>query len=75
MKDGVLMRKWRPPAVPVVDDWKVVHHIVVPRPYQREVISLAHDTPVTGHLGVNKTYNRILNHFYWSKLKQDVSQY
>jgi len=40
MKDGVLMRKWRPPDVPVVDDW-----IVVPRPYQREVISLSHDTP------------------------------
>jgi len=61
--------------VSVVDNWKVVQHIVVPRPYQREVISLAHDTLMAGHLGVNKTYNRTLNHFYWPKLKQDVSQY
>jgi len=30
---------------------------------------------MAGHLGVKKTYNRILNHIYWPKLKHDVSQY
>ena len=28
-----------------------------------------------GHLGVNKTYHKILNHFYWPGLKSDVSQF
>ena len=28
-----------------------------------------------GHLGVNKTYYKILNHFYWPGLKTDASKY
>ena len=30
---------------------------------------------MSGHLGVNKTYHKILNHFYWPGLKTDVSNY
>ena len=30
---------------------------------------------MSGHLGVNKTYHKILNHFIWPRLKSDVSQY
>ena len=30
---------------------------------------------MSGHLGINKTYHKILNHFYWSGLKSDVSQF
>ena len=29
----------------------------------------------SGHLGVNKTTDRILRHFYWSGLKRDVVRY
>ena len=36
---------------------------------------MAHDTPMSGHSGVNKTYHKILTHFYWPSLKKDVSQY
>jgi len=36
---------------------------------------MAHDTPMSGHLSVNKTYQKILTQFYWSSLKKDVSQY
>ena len=75
MKDGVLMRKWRPPDVGVEEEWKVVHQIVVPKVYRQEVISIAHDHPMSGHLGVTKTYNRILNHFYWPQLRKDVAEY
>ena len=48
------MRKWRPPNVPATDDWKVTYQIVVPSNYRREVLELAHSTPLAGHL-VNKT--------------------
>jgi hypothetical protein len=47
------MRKWRPPDALVEDEWQVHHQIVVPRAYRKTVIGLAHDTPMSGHLGIN----------------------
>ena len=75
VKNGVLMRKWRPPNVSAEDEWTVNHQIVVPRVYRHEILNFAHETPMSGHLGANKTYHKILNHFYWPGLKSDVSQF
>ena len=75
VKNGILMRKWRPPDVSAEDEWTVNHQIVVPRVYRPEILNLAHDTPMSGHLGINKTYHKILNHFYLPGLKSDVSQF
>ena len=75
VKNGILMRKWRPPDVSAADEWTVNHQIVVPRVYRPEILNLAHETPMSGHLGVNKTYHKILNHFYWPGIKSDVSQH
>ena len=36
---------------------------------------MAHETPLAGHLGVSKTYNKILNHFFWPLIKTDVSNF
>ena len=30
---------------------------------------------MSGHLGINKTYHKIINHFYWPGLKSDFSKY
>ena len=30
---------------------------------------------MSGHLGINKTYHKIINHFSWPGLKSDVSKY
>ena len=75
IKNGILMRKWRSPEVSADDEWAVNHQIVVPKIYRSEILSLAHETPMSGHLGVNKTYHKILNHFYWPGLKTEVSNY
>ena len=75
VKNGILMRKWRPPDVSAEDEWTVNHQIVVPRVYRLKILNLAHDTPMSGHLGINKTYHKILNHFYWPGLKSDVSRF
>ena len=48
---------------------------MVPRVYRPKILNLAHKTPMSGHLGMNKTYHKILNHFYWPGLKSDVSQF
>ena len=75
VKNDILMRKWRLPNVSADDEWTVNHQIVVPRAYRPEILNLAHETPMSGHLGVNKTYHKILNHFFWPGLKSDVSQH
>ena len=69
------MRKWCPPDVSAEDELTVNHQIVVPRVYRPEILNLAHETPMSGHLGVNKTYHKILNHFYWPGIKSDVSKH
>ena len=75
IKNGILIRKWRPFDVPADDEWAVYHQIVVPKSYRHEILSIAHESPMSGHLGINKTYHKIINHFYWPGLKSDVSKY
>ena len=36
---------------------------------------MAHDIPLAGHLGVNKTNERILAHFFWPGIRQTVAEY
>uniref|UniRef100_A0A674NL88 Gypsy retrotransposon integrase-like protein 1 n=1 Tax=Takifugu rubripes TaxID=31033 RepID=A0A674NL88_TAKRU len=75
LKDGILMRKFTPPCVSPAEDWCVSTQIVVPRPYRSEILSLAHETPLSGHLGIRKTHDRILRNFFWPGLKGDVAQF
>ena len=75
IKNGILVRKWRPFDVPADDEWAVYHQIVVSKSYRHKILSIAHEIPMSGHLGVNKTYHKIINHFYWPGLKSDVSKY
>lgn len=48
---------------------------MVPQPHRQQVLSLAHDHPWSGHLGVTKTRDRVLKHFFWPKVNCDVAQY
>jgi len=75
VKNDVLMRKRRQPDVPAEDEWAVKYQVVIPKAYRMEILSTAHETPLAGHLGVNKTYQKILNHFYWPNLKKDVAEF
>ena len=49
------MRKWRSPEVPAADERAVNHQIVIPKIYRSEIFSLSHETPISGHLGVNRS--------------------
>ncbi len=74
MDNGLLMRKW---CGNVSDyfEWATVNQIVVPVCYRQAVLALTHDHALSGHLGIKKTYNRILKHFVWPRLKSDVKKY
>ena len=75
IKNGILMRKWWPPDVAASHEWKVIYQIVVPPPYQQDILSLAHGTPLPGRLGINKTYYKVLSYFHWPELRGDTKQY
>ena len=38
-------------------------------------MSLSHENPLAGHLGINKMYWKIRQQFYWPKMKTQISQY
>lgn len=69
LRDNILMRKWSP--TPEELDWQAVYQIVVLTAYRQQVLSLAHESKWSGHLGVFKTYQLILKHFFWPELKSD----
>lgn len=68
------MCKWKS-HVDARGDWNAVYQIVIPTGLRQNVLSLAHDHQWSGHLGITKTYDRILRHFFWPGLKQDVAQF
>ena len=75
VKEGVLMRKWRPPDVPANDEWRVHYQIVVPKQYRQDILSLAHENLFEGHFGVTKTCDKILCHIFWPGLIYDVMEF
>ncbi len=71
--DGLLMRKRTPATSECEAD--AVYQIVVPTQFRSHVLMLAHDHSFSGHLGIIKTYYRILRHFFWPGLRSDVVKY
>ena len=69
------MRKWRSPDVSADDEEAFRYQITIPKSYQSEILSLAHDTPLSGHLGINKTLQKVTTHFYWPGVRKDVVQF
>ena len=67
IKDGLLLRKSGK-----LDQFE---QVVVPLSCRQDILHLAHEVPLAGHLGKNKTAKRILNRFYWPTLFRDVRDY
>ena len=49
--------------------------LVVPRSLQKEVLEHCRDLPAGGHLGIDKTFMRIRESFYWPGYPRSVKQY
>ena len=56
---------------PDIDSWRKV----IPKCERENLISLAHDIPTSGHLGVYKSYHKLANKYYWPKMRADVAAY
>ena len=61
------MRKWRPFDVPAGDEWAVYHQIVVPKSYRHEILSIAHEIPMSGHLDQSQNYQSFV--LAWSQIR------
>ena len=69
VQGGILYRTWK------ADDKETRIQLVVPSIKQSEVIKYYHDIPSAGHLGTEKTLERIKNKFYWPNIKESVEKY
>ena len=58
------MRKWSPTECDNGEKGETMYQFVVPTIHRQKVLELAHDLPMSGHLGISKTYNSVLQHFF-----------
>ena len=72
LRNGLLYREFSSPRV---SNGKVFRQLVVPEKYRVQVMKLAHESIMAGHLGVKKTSDRVLAEFYWPGVQADVSRY
>ena len=47
----------------------------MPKECREVVLHLAHEVPMSGHQGVTKTKNRVLQRYYWPGVFKAVAQY
>lgn len=52
-------------------EWK----LVIPTKNRLEVLKVYHNDECSGHFGVSKTLNRILELYYWPRMRKDVMNY
>ncbi|KAG5877740.1 hypothetical protein JTB14_005975 [Gonioctena quinquepunctata] len=48
---------------------------VIPKNKRKDILLKCHDDPQAGHPGVFKTFKRVSEHFYWPKMKADISSH
>src|ERR1043165_2030263 len=72
VRDGVLVRIWRNVVEP---DGFGRTQVIVPISLRVKIIRIAHDVPSSGHLGTQKTLDRVLRHFYWPGIYKFVRDY
>ena len=71
-RDGLIYRRWRPSGQ---GEEREIEQLVLPKECRRTVLELAHDIPLAGHLGKEKTGQRVLRRFYWPTVFKDVSEF
>ncbi|XP_064085198.1 uncharacterized protein LOC135200477 [Macrobrachium nipponense] len=60
LKEGLLDRKYRPTDIPGDAVWGEYHQILIPYPFRKQVVAVAHES---GHMGIRKTVEKIMKYF------------
>ena len=70
--DGLLYHQWKPSKkAPEL----VIEQLVLPVQCCSKVLELAHNIPLAGHLGKDKTRQRVAQQFFWPTLCKDVEEF
>ena len=56
-------------------DNRISKRLVVPEKYRKDVLTIAHDIPMSGHQGIRRTKNRIATEFYWPGMYKCINKY
>ena len=67
-KKGIMYRVYR-------DKDNEYHQLLVPKKFRGEVLRIAHDAPMAGHMGVARTKERLWQEFYWPGVLGDIRRY
>ena len=49
--------------------------IILPEMYRHDILKMAHDMPMAGHMGIERTLQRIRKRFWWPGVAKDVKNY
>ncbi|VDH99871.1 Hypothetical predicted protein [Mytilus galloprovincialis] len=66
---GLLYRKW------IENETEEFLQLIVPTSKRQEAIRYFHDIPTGGHLGIDKTLDRMQKTFYWPSMKNTIVEY
>ena len=69
--NGLLMRSYEENEEP----GHLFSQIVLPQCMRQDVLKLAHEGLLSGHLAAAKTFSRIIPHFYWPAMHGDVKRH
>ena len=66
--NGILVRVYQ-------TDTGVISQVLVPQSLRLKIMSLSHDSPCSGHMGIKRTLWRIGNSFFWPGMSSDVRHF
>uniref|UniRef100_A0ABD2WA60 RNA-directed DNA polymerase n=1 Tax=Trichogramma kaykai TaxID=54128 RepID=A0ABD2WA60_9HYME len=75
IEGGLLYRKRRDWLLDPITNSEDVWKLVVPEEYRDRVLSDAHCITSAGHLGSKKTYDRVVQEYYWPGMFHDVEDF
>ncbi|XP_038052264.1 uncharacterized protein LOC119724977 [Patiria miniata] len=71
-RKGILYRQFQSPAV---DNNNIFFQVVVPSKYRSQVMKLAHESLFGGHLGSQKTCDRVTTNFFWPGIHSSIRRF
>ena len=74
-EDGLLFKKWEPPATQQLGSGETVDQLILPKECRPLALKLTHSLLLAGHLERKKTLARLSQHFYWPSMHQDVADF
>ncbi|XP_065921940.1 retrovirus-related Pol polyprotein from transposon 412 [Magallana gigas] len=71
-KNDLMFRQY---STHVGDREKTYSQLVVPDKFRNQVMKLAHDSLLAGHLGTQRTLARVTSEFWWPGIQSDVRRF